>query len=159
MVERKLRPAPSTLHLLPSRKPARTGPSPSTKLFVLDTNVLMHDPTSLFRFEEHDIYLPILTLEELDAHKKGMTEVARNARQASRFLDELVTVACRSGNRRHRERHPARREIQRRGDRTPVPADRDDLDGAAAVARERQGGQPDHRRRDAPDASHRRSAT
>jgi PhoH-like ATPase len=59
---------------------------------VLDTNVLMHDPTSLFRFEEHDIYLPILTLEELDAHKKGMTEVARNARQASRFLDELVTT-------------------------------------------------------------------
>jgi len=92
MVERKLRPAPSTLHLLPSRKPARTGPSPTTKLFVLDTNVLMHDPTSLFRFEEHDIYLPILTLEELDSHKKGMTEVARNARQASRFLDELVTL-------------------------------------------------------------------
>jgi len=92
MVERKLRPAPSTLHLLPSRKPARSGPSPSTKLFVLDTNVLMHDPTSLFRFEEHDIYLPILTLEELDAHKKGMTEVSRNARQASRFLDDLVTV-------------------------------------------------------------------
>ena len=92
MVERKLRPAPSTLHLLPSRKPARTGPSPTTKLFVLDTNVLMHDPTSLFRFDEHDIYLPILTLEELDAHKKGMTEVARNARQASRFLDELVTT-------------------------------------------------------------------
>jgi PhoH-like ATPase len=91
MVERKLRPAPSTLHLLPSRKPVRTGHSSSTKLFVLDTNVLMHDPTSLFRFEEHDIYLPILTLEELDAHKKGMTEVARNARQASRFLDELVT--------------------------------------------------------------------
>ncbi len=92
MVERKLRPAPSTLHLLPSRKPARTGLSSSTKLFVLDTNVLMHDPTSLFRFEEHDIYLPILTLEELDAHKKGMTEVSRNARQASRFLDELVTM-------------------------------------------------------------------
>src|SRR5690242_987431 len=91
MVERKLRPAPSTLHLLPSRKPARTGPSPTMKLLVLDTNVLMHDPTSLFRFEEHDIYLPILTLEELDSHKKGMTEVARNARQASRFLDELVT--------------------------------------------------------------------
>ena len=97
MVERKLRPAPSTLHLLPSRKPARTGPSPSTKLFVLDTNVLMHDPTSLFRFEEHDIYLPILTLEELDAHKKGMTEVARNARQASRFLDELVTLYAAPG--------------------------------------------------------------
>jgi PhoH-like ATPase len=92
MVERKLRPAPSTLHLLPSRKPAKTGPASATKLFVLDTNVLMHDPTSLFRFEEHDIYLPILTLEELDNNKKGMTEVARNARQVSRFLDELVTA-------------------------------------------------------------------
>ena len=97
MVERKLRPAPSTLHLLPSRKPARAGTSASAKLFVLDTNVLMHDPTSLFRFEEHDIYLPMLTLEELDAHKKGMTEVARNARQASRFLDELVTTYAEPG--------------------------------------------------------------
>src|SRR5512135_3503216 len=69
-----------------------------TKLFVLDTNVLMHDPTSLFRFEEHDIYLPIFTLEELDNHKKGMTEVARNARQVSRFLDELVTAQGESGD-------------------------------------------------------------
>ena len=61
------------------------------KLFVLDTNVLMHDPTSLFRFEEHDLYIPMATLEELDGNKKGVSEVARNARQASRFLDELVT--------------------------------------------------------------------
>jgi PhoH-like ATPase len=61
------------------------------KLFVLDTNVLMHDPTSLFRFEEHDVYLPMFVLEELDNNKKGMTEVARNARQASRFLDSLVS--------------------------------------------------------------------
>jgi PhoH-like ATPase len=61
-----------------------------TKLFVLDTNVLMHDPTSLFRFAEHDIYLPMMTLEELDDHKKGMSEVARNARQVSRSLDALV---------------------------------------------------------------------
>ena len=97
MVERKLRPAPSTLHLLPTRKPIRPGSSPATKLFVLDTNVLMHDPTCLFRFEEHDIYLPILTLEELDAHKKGMTEVSRNARQASRFLEELVSVYAGAG--------------------------------------------------------------
>jgi len=62
-----------------------------TKLFVLDTNVLMHDPTSLFRFEEHDVFLPMVTLEELDDNKKGMSEVARNARQASRFLDEIVS--------------------------------------------------------------------
>ncbi len=60
------------------------------KLFVLDTNVLMHDPSSLFRFEEHDVYLPMMTLEELDNHKKGMSEVARNARQVSRSLDALV---------------------------------------------------------------------
>ncbi len=67
--------------------------SRQTKLFVLDTNVLMHDPTSLFRFEEHDIYVPMMTLEELDANKKGMTEVARNTRQASRLLDDVVS-AC-----------------------------------------------------------------
>jgi PhoH-like ATPase len=63
------------------------------KLFVLDTNVLMHDPSSLFRFQEHDIYLPMGTLEELDDHKKGLSDVARNARQASRFLDEIVSGA------------------------------------------------------------------
>ena len=63
------------------------------KLFVLDTNVLMHDPMCLFRFEEHDIFLPMIVLEELDSHKKGMTEVARNARQTSRMLDALVGVS------------------------------------------------------------------
>jgi PhoH-like ATPase len=63
----------------------------STKLFVLDTNVLMHDPTSLYRFEEHDIYVPMMTLEELDSNKRGMSEVARNARQTSRLLDEIVS--------------------------------------------------------------------
>lgn len=62
----------------------------NAKLFVLDTNVLMHDPSSLFRFEEHDIFLPMVTLEELDNNKKGLTEVARNARQASRYLEEIV---------------------------------------------------------------------
>jgi PhoH-like ATPase len=70
-----------------TRKAVRGGP---TKLFVLDTNVLLHDPMSLFRFEEHDIYLPMIVLEELDGHKKGMTEVARNARQTSRTLDALA---------------------------------------------------------------------
>ena len=70
-----------------SKKPKLTGPA---KLFVLDTNVLMHDPMCLFRFEEHDVFLPMIVLEELDSHKKGMTEVARNARQTSRTLDSLV---------------------------------------------------------------------
>ncbi len=77
------------------RTPRGTGPA---KLFVLDTNVLMHDPMSLFRFEEHDIYLPMITLEELDDHKKGMSEVARNARQVSRDLDALAAALARSGN-------------------------------------------------------------
>ncbi len=76
----------------PARR-RRTGPTSRTgvkRLFVLDTNVLLHDPMSLFRFEEHDIFLPMIVLEELDGHKKGMTEVARNGRQTSRTLDALV---------------------------------------------------------------------
>lgn len=60
------------------------------KLFVLDTNVLMHDPTALFRFHEHNIYLTMTVLEELDQGKKGMTEVARNVRQVNRFIDDLM---------------------------------------------------------------------
>lgn len=60
------------------------------KLFVLDTNVLLHDSNSLFKFEEHDIFLPMIVLEELDHQKKGLSEVARNARQVSRYLEGLV---------------------------------------------------------------------
>ena len=63
---------------------------PGRRLFILDTNVLMHDPTAIFRFHEHDIFLPMMVLEELDQGKKGMSEVARNVRQTSRFLDELI---------------------------------------------------------------------
>ncbi|HPF72218.1 MAG: PhoH family protein [Rhodanobacteraceae bacterium] len=64
----------------------------SKRIYVLDTNVLMHDPTALFRFEEHDVYLPMMVLEELDNGKKGMSEVARNVRQVSRFINELIEV-------------------------------------------------------------------
>ena len=73
----------------------RRVPTAKRRLFVLDTNVLLHDPTSLFRFEEHDVYLPLIVLEELDQHKKGNSEVARNARQTSRALDQLVGAAAR----------------------------------------------------------------
>ncbi|MDD1628336.1 MAG: PhoH family protein [Methylococcaceae bacterium] len=66
---------------------------PDKKLFVLDTNVLMHDPAAIFRFQEHDIFIPMIVLEELDHAKKGLTEVARNVRQVSRFLDELIRDA------------------------------------------------------------------
>ena len=75
-----------------SGRQRKARPAGPTKLFVLDTNVLMHDPMSLFRFEEHDVFLPMIVLEELDGHKKGMTEVARNARQASRSLDALAAT-------------------------------------------------------------------
>lgn len=77
-------------HIKPLPKPKKIKSTGPTKLFVLDTNVLMHDPMCLFRFEEHDIFLPMIVLEELDGHKKGMTEVARNARQTSRTLDALA---------------------------------------------------------------------
>ncbi|MDZ7591218.1 MAG: PhoH family protein [Rubrivivax sp.] len=86
--------APVAAPLARTRRPRSNGPA---KLFVLDTNVLMHDPTSLFRFEEHDVFLPMITLEELDGHKKGMSEVARNARQVSRDLDALATSSSFTG--------------------------------------------------------------
>jgi PhoH-like ATPase len=73
-------------------KKTRTSTKRSTqrRIFVLDTNVLMHDPTSIFRFDEHDVFIPMIVLEELDAGKKGLSEAARNVRQVSRFLDELI---------------------------------------------------------------------
>jgi len=67
----------------------RTG----LKLFVLDTNILMHDPTAIYHFDEHDIYLPMVVLEELDSHKTGTSEVARNVRQTNRMLVELMSNA------------------------------------------------------------------
>ncbi|TAM34359.1 MAG: PhoH family protein [Burkholderiaceae bacterium] len=103
-------PAPAARQVVPPAIPARPAvesprlsvvssphakkktrlPVARRKLFVLDTNVLLHDPNSLFKFEEHDIFLPMIVLEELDHQKKGMSEVSRNARQVSRFLDGLV---------------------------------------------------------------------
>ena len=81
-------PAPAPAAQGGRKRAKAAGPA---KLFVLDTNVLMHDPSCLFRFEEHDVFLPMITLEELDGHKRGMSEVARNARQVSRELDALAT--------------------------------------------------------------------
>ncbi len=89
---RRAAPAPSVVTMLEPR-PRSKSLGDGVKLFVLDTNVLMHDPSALFRFQEHDVYLPMMTLEELDDHKKGMSEVARNARQVSRSLDALVGSA------------------------------------------------------------------
>ncbi|CAN7316947.1 PhoH family protein [Variovorax paradoxus] len=88
-------PAPQQQQIAATQAPARPKRSKSNgpaKLFVLDTNVLLHDPMCLFRFEEHDIFLPMIVLEELDGHKKGTTEVARNGRQTSRTLDALAAA-------------------------------------------------------------------
>ncbi|MFM9922447.1 PhoH family protein [Variovorax sp. H27-G14] len=82
-------PAPVAAPQAPARNKRSKSAGPA-KLFVLDTNVLLHDPMCLFRFEEHDIFLPMIVLEELDGHKKGTTEVARNGRQTSRTLDALA---------------------------------------------------------------------
>jgi PhoH-like ATPase len=90
------------------------------RLFVLDTNVLMHDPTAIFRFEEHDVYLPMVVLEELDANKKGLSEASRNARQVSRFLDDMMRAVNKeqidagltipgAGNGNHDKRSPTGR--------------------------------------------------
>jgi PhoH-like ATPase len=102
--------------------PAQAARHRPAKLFVLDTNVLMHDPTSLFRFEEHDIYLPMITLEELDNHKKGMSEVARNARQVSRELDALAATRGPRAMPRP-SRHPAGQDRPPRGRRQAVLPD------------------------------------
>ena len=88
-----LRPADAlSVSQAPPVKARKIRPDAASKLFVLDTNVLLHDPSCLFRFDEHDIFLPMIVLEELDAHKKGTTEVARNARQTSRTLDALAAL-------------------------------------------------------------------
>src|SRR5512137_2091709 len=59
------------------------------KNFILDTNVLLYDPQAIFKFEEHNIVIPITVIEEIDRFKKDMNETGRNARQVSRFLDDL----------------------------------------------------------------------
>src|SRR4051812_35290540 len=83
----------------PARSTDVTPQSPAgaaRRIYVLDTNVLMHDPAAIFRFDEHDIYLPMVVLEELDANKKGLSESSRNTRQVSRFLDQLMTNATKA---------------------------------------------------------------
>ncbi|MFO7305158.1 MAG: PhoH family protein [Gammaproteobacteria bacterium] len=94
----------------PDTKRARApaGERGQRRIFVLDTNVLMHDPTAIFRFEEHDIYIPMVVLEELDAGKKGLSEAARNVRQVSRFLDELIANATKAQIDRGLELSPGR---------------------------------------------------
>ena len=106
----------------------------SARIHVLDTNVLMHDPTALFKFEEHDVYLPMQVIEELDHAKKGTSEASRSARQVSRFINELIEDqgalvgehVQQVGGARSRM-HPAQR----------LAVDRDDVHGGIALHRQR----------------------
>ncbi len=70
-----------------------TAETKESKLFILDTNILMHDPTAIYHFDEHNVYLAMVVLEELDQHKTGLSEVARNVRQTNRMLVELMNNA------------------------------------------------------------------
>ena len=82
-----------SLAMLPADRRAdlneKTDAAMQRKMYVLDTNVLIHDPFALNRFDEHDVVLPIVVLEEMDKVKRGVDELARNVREASRQLDEL----------------------------------------------------------------------
>ncbi|KAF6003618.1 hypothetical protein F1559_003553 [Cyanidiococcus yangmingshanensis] len=66
-------------------------------LYVLDTNVILHDSSCLWRFGRHDICLPITVLEELDKFKRGNEEIHFHAREFLRMLDEMTMLHCRQG--------------------------------------------------------------
>ena len=115
----------------------------SKRIYVLDTNVLMHDPTALFKFEEHDVFIPMMVLEELDNAKKGHSEASRNARQVSRFLNELIEAHGSNNVDGGIALAPAQgpaaaRRQQRRQAAVPAQADRD-----RQALRHRDAGQPD----------------
>lgn len=65
------------------------GNNKKKKIFVLDTNVLIHNPNAMFNFEENTVVIPITVIEEVDNFKKGVDEKGRNARQIGRYLDAL----------------------------------------------------------------------
>src|SRR5690554_1348483 len=66
------------------------APQARKKMYVLDTNVLIHDPNALLNFEEHDVIIPMTVLEELDSLKSGKQTVAADCRQAIRNIDKLL---------------------------------------------------------------------
>jgi len=61
----------------------------SRKTFVLDTNVLLHDPKSFLKFKENDVVIPLIVLEELDSYKKNHNELGKNAREVIRYIDSF----------------------------------------------------------------------
>src|SRR5688572_17145640 len=60
-----------------------------SKLFILDTNVLLHDPQAIFKFEDNELIVPIYVIEEIDRFKRESNERGRNAREIGRLIDAL----------------------------------------------------------------------
>ena len=75
-----------------SRSTNQAAGSAVQKHFVLDTNVLLHNPQSIFKFEEHEVVIPLTVIEELDKFKKNNDETGRNSRQVIRSLDKLRSL-------------------------------------------------------------------
>ncbi len=71
--------------------PLITKPDDKRKIFVFDTNVLLHDPTAIWRFEEHDLVIPITVIEEIDKFKRGSDTLNFHARECARSIDELAS--------------------------------------------------------------------
>lgn len=65
-----------------------------TKTYVLDTNVLLHNPNALFAFQDNEVVIPLAVIEEIDNQKRRQDEVGRNARTASQILDGLRSQGC-----------------------------------------------------------------
>ncbi len=76
---------------LPAERQAVSGETSTRKHFVLDTNVLLHNPNAMFMFSEHEVVIPLSVIEELDQFKKNNDDTGRNARQTIRQLDRLRT--------------------------------------------------------------------
>src|SRR5271156_6506168 len=83
MIVAEKRPATSKqLNIPEDRKVTR-------KTFVIDTNVLVHDPTAITKFKDNDVVIPLAVLEELDSLKRYTDEVGKNAREVIRYIDSL----------------------------------------------------------------------
>ena len=63
------------------------------KNYILDTNVLLHDPQAIFKFSDNNVILPLTVIEEIDRFKKDQSETGRNARQISRMIDDFRSQA------------------------------------------------------------------
>jgi len=100
----------------------------SRKTFVLDTNVLLHDPKSFLKFKDNDVVIPLVVLEELDSYKKNHNELGQNAREVIRYIDSFKPQEKKLQNGIVLDQGPTLRvpvgSIQQKGKGFPLPLDR-----------------------------------